>query len=547
MDKAKSKTRIFNIVAILLIVIFSMAITPKALQNDTFYTIKIGEYIMENGVTMQEPFSWHENLEYTFPHWAYDVLIYSIYNIGGMTGIYISTMILSAILGLTIYFVNTKLVKNKTVSFLITIATMYALKPYICARAQLVTFILFILTIYFIEKFLETKKIRYGIPLIIIPALIANLHLATFYFFFILFMPYVAEYGIYILAYCNVIISQASVNNIKKKIQKDGETPELLKKLEKEEERYKKLKAKQDKKIQEPYKVKIWGNDNTKWLILIMLIALLTGFLTPLGSTPYTYLIKTMQGISTKNINEHLPLVLANTTVVLAVIILICVIIGLTRIKIRLSDLFMVGGLILLTIYSRRQASMLLLIGSVIINRMLSQIILLYGEDTLEKIDKKMSSMLGITIIAIIVISIAMYQYKQIKNDSYYIDGDYPVQAAQWIKENLNLEEIKLYNEYNYGSYLIYEEIPVFIDSRCDLYMPEFNENMYAFRDFLNLNAWSLKNMEAKIDEYGFTHFIVSNSSKMKKYLESNKELYNKIYPTEDIEDKYFTIYESIK
>lgn len=547
MDKAKSKTRIFNIVAILLIIVFSMVITPKALQNDTFYTIKIGEYIMEKGVTMQEPFSWHENLEYTFPHWAYDVLIYSIYSIGGMTGIYISTMILSAILGLTIYFVNTKLVKNKTVSFLITIATMYALKPYICARAQLVTFILFILTIYFIEKFLETKKIRYGIPLIIIPALIANLHLATFYFFFILFMPYVAEYGIYILAYCNVIISQASVNNIKKKIKKDGETPELLKKLEKEEERYKKLKAKQDKKIQEPYKVKIWGNDNTKWLIVIMLIALLTGFLTPLGSTPYTYLIKTMQGISTKNINEHLPLVLANTTVVLAVIILICVIIGLTRIKIRLSDLFMVGGLILLTIYSRRQASMLLLIGSVIINRMLSQIILLYGEDTLEKIDKKMSSMLGITIIAIIVISIAMYQYKQIKNDSYYIDGDYPVQAAQWIKENLNLEEIKLYNEYNYGSYLIYEEIPVFIDSRCDLYMPEFNENMYAFRDFLNLNAWSLKNMEAKIDEYGFTHFIVSNSSKMKKYLESNKELYNKIYPTEDIEDKYFTIYESIK
>lgn len=169
MDLEKKKKIRFHTMAVILIIIFCAAITPVTLQNDTFYTIKIGEYILENGITMQEPFAWHENLEYTFPHWAYDVLTYLVYSIGGMTGVYVATIVLASILGISIYFVSNKLVKNKLIAFILTISTLYLLKPYICARAQLVTFILFIFTIYFIEKFLETKKIRYAIGLIIIP------------------------------------------------------------------------------------------------------------------------------------------------------------------------------------------------------------------------------------------------------------------------------------------------------------------------------------------------------------------------------------------
>lgn len=218
MDKAKIR---FNTMAIILIIIFCIGITPITLQNDTFYTIKIGEYIIQNGVSLRnDPFTWHENLEYTFPHWLYDVCTYLIYNQAGMTGIYVATIILAAILGIMMYYMNNKIVKNRTISFLITIATLYLLKPFICARAQLVTFILFLFTIYFIEKFLETSKLRYAIGLIIIPILIANLHLATFAFYFILYLPYLAEAGVYILAYSNVIISESVIAGIKKKIAK---------------------------------------------------------------------------------------------------------------------------------------------------------------------------------------------------------------------------------------------------------------------------------------------------------------------------------------
>lgn len=46
MDKA-TKVKL-NILAIICIILFSFATSPKTLQNDTFYTISIGHEIMEN-------------------------------------------------------------------------------------------------------------------------------------------------------------------------------------------------------------------------------------------------------------------------------------------------------------------------------------------------------------------------------------------------------------------------------------------------------------------------------------------------------------------
>ena len=62
-----------------------------------------------------------------------------------------------------------------------------------------------------------------------------------------------------------------------------------------------------------------------------MIICLFTGLITPLGDTPYTYLAKTMQGNTTQNINEHLPMtiieqpeVLSTIIIFLAILILSC-------------------------------------------------------------------------------------------------------------------------------------------------------------------------------------------------------------------------------
>lgn len=532
----------FTIMAVVLIAIFCFAISPVTLQNDTFYTIKIGEHILQNGIDMKDPFSWHENLQYTYPHWLYDVVIYLVYSIGGQVGIYISTIALSITLGLTMYLVNTKLTKNKLTSFVLTIGAMYLLRNYIAARAQLATFILFILTVYFIEMFLETKKKRYVVGLIIIPIIIANVHLAVFPFYFVLYLPYIAEYMIYILSHTEIIVVNAEIDRLNKKILKTTNEDEIQKikdEINRLEQKNEKTINKKEKINANPYKIKIRGNNNVKALIIIMIICLFTGFLTPLGTTPYTYLIKTMQGSTTHNISEHLPLTLVNNLEFMCTLVLFIAILTFTDTKIRLSDLFMLGGLIFLTFYTRRQFSMFTLICVMILNRLINALLNKYDPEGCKKAIDKMTTITGMIVTICLVLTISVIQYKPKMKNHFIDENSYPVEAATYILENLDIKNIKLYNEYNYGSYLIFRGIPVFIDSRADLYAPEFNPGVEVFNDYINLSNVDIDNVEEKLDKYGITHMLMYKKSKLRKFVEQNTEKYNLLY-----EDDNFCLFE---
>ena len=554
-EKEKNKkTRIkpstkFTIMAVVLIAIFCLALTPVTLQNDTYYTIKIGEHIATDGIDMQDPFSWHENLPYTYPHWLYDLLTYLIYDAFGMTGIYVTTCILSVILGLSVYIVNRKLCKNQLFSFLLTIGVMYLIRGYITARAQLVTFILFVWTIYFIEKFLETKKKRYAVGLIIIPILIANLHVAVFPFYFVLYLPYIAEYVIASISE-NIIYRKLEVRKLKLKIKLLSKKPENIEKVEKLKEELKillekidKVKVKRTKELQNPYKLKLTKRTASKWLILIFIICLFTGLLTPLGNTPYTYLFKTMAGNTTQNINEHLPMTLANETEIICTLILFLALMIFTKIKVRLCDLFMLCGLCYLMIATRRQVTMFALICSMILNRMLVELSKIYTKESIEVATKKLTKIAGIVVISLVMVGFSYYMAKDKFDDNYIDETTYPVQACDYIIENIDLGKARFYNEYNYGSYMLFRGIPVFIDSRADLYAPEFSgKKDDIFMDFINTSNIG-EFYEDTFEKYNITHVITYKNSKMNMIItKTNDPNYKELYS-----DKYFIIYERLQ
>ena len=547
-SKIKAGTK-FTIMAVILIAIFCFALTPVTLQNDTYYTIKIGEHIVNNGIDMQDPFSWHENLPYTYPHWLYDLITYLIYNLFGMTGIYVTTCILSIILGVSVYAVNRKLCKNQLFSFLITIGVMYLIRGYIAARAQLVTFILFIWTIYLIEKFLETKKKRYAVGLILIPILIANMHAAVFPFYFVLYLPYIVEYIIACISE-RIIYRKGEVNLIKLKIKRLSRKPEneekineLKEKLRKIEEQIDKVKIKRTKELQNPYKIRLVKKEAVKWLILIFIICLFTGLLTPIGDTPYTYLFKTMQGNTTQNINEHLPMTLSSETEVICTLILFLSIMIFTKTKIRLCDLFMLSGLCYLMLMSRRQITMFALICSPILNRMLVELAKIYTKENIEQVVEKLTKVFAIIVISVIMLGFSYYEGKDKLDDTYIDETAYPVQACDYILENIDLKTARFYNEYNYGSYMIFRGIPVFIDSRADLYAPEFNNTIDdIFMDFINTSNIGTF-YEDTFEKYNITHVITYKNSKTNMIITDTKDpKYKELYS-----DKYFVIYERLQ
>lgn len=556
MDK-KTKMK-FNILAIFAIMIFCFALTPRTLQNDTYYTIKIGEHIVQNGIDMKDPFSWHEDLPYTYPHWAYDVATYGVYEvgeaigIGGFTAIYIVTVLLAMTLGVTIYLVMSKLCKNQLIAFFITLGVLYLLESFIAARAQLVTYILFALTILFIEKFIETKKVGYAVGLIIIPIMIANVHLAVWPFYFVLYLPYIAEYLIACITesdlYYKMVIAFKK-HKVKKMSMKNKDKEKIEKvtaSIDEMQDRLSKSILKREERRSKPYRLVLKKESAVKWLILIMIICIFTGLLTPLGDTPYTYLPKTMQGNTMDNISEHLPLTLINNKAIMTVFVLFLAILIFTDTKIKLSDFFMLAGLVLLCFMSRRQISMFVIIGGFIFAKLLVALIEKYDSKGTAQMIKGMNTFLGKILTILLVILVSFFLYRGKIDDKIVNESSYPVAACNYILDNLDVENIRLYNEYNYGSYLLYRGIPVFIDSRADLYTPEFNgtkneegkyEGRDIFSDYINISGIATY-YENKFDSYDITHAMTKKNSKLNMFL-SRDDNYKQIYS-----DKNFVIYE---
>ena len=537
------KTKIkFHIIIIFAIILLTIGTVPKTLQEDTFYMIKVGEYICQNGIQVIEnriePFAWQEGMMYTYPHWLLDIIFYLIFSTFDIFGIYVFAVISGIIIYLLIYYINIKVTKNNIISAVITIASIYLLKGYITARAQVITYICCILTILFIEQFLETKKKRYIIGLILVPILLANCHAALFPIYFVLYLPYIVAYIASFITrkeiYTKLIkIKQKKIEKLNKK-----DKPKTAKKKEITQKRIIKLEEKLNREDKRDKKVIIKRNKNVKWLIVIFIIAIFTGLLTPLKDIPYTYMIKSIQGNTMGYISEHQPVVLIHAVGILAVFIIIGILLFQNKAKIKLQDLFMLLGMSILALISYKQLPIFLIGIMCIINKMMGIVINDNIKEKVQKILDKILSIKGMVFTVLIIIIISLLQYKTIATQNYIDNNEYPVLAASWIKGNVDIEKMKLFNDFNYGSYLLFKDIPVFIDGRADAYDPVFNgKEDDIFLDYMttsSLQVW----YEDTFNKYGITHIITKTNSNFNIFLQRNIE-YKNVY-----NDGEFSIYE---
>ena len=564
--KLNKQTKIaFEILAIICLILLAIAITPKVFQNDTFYTIKIGQSIRQNGIDYKDHYSWHKDLKYLYPHWMYDVITSYIYDYcGGFQGLYIATIALAVFLGIALYYTNKKITKNQVIALLISMFQLYFMGNYTAARAQSITLPLFVLTILLIEKLLETGKIRYMVGLVIIPILIANLHSAVFPFYFILFLPYLGEDIVknFIttprirIIHKQILEKQKQIylDKIKKFEESDVRIEEYKEKIKECDSKIKAENLKIEKYLSKTkdldnYKLRTATSDNIKKLYIVFIICLFTGLLTPLKDMPYTYTYRIMKGNTTQAVSEHQPMILINEKKILISYGILLAILIFTKTKIRLRDLFFLSGLFILSIMTRRQESMLILFGGIVFARILTEFIQRKNPKLLLEIQEYLTTIFGEIGILIIVLLMSTKMINPKFTQPYIDETSYPVEASHWIKEKLDYKNIKLFNDYNYGSYLLFEDIPVFIDSRCDLYTPEFNGTYNKnskkfvgkdiFSDFLNVSqiaTW----YDNVFKEYGATHVITGSSSKLNMLI-SKDPLYNKIYS-----DKNFVLYERV-
>lgn len=495
----KMKYRFFGIVAI---VFLCIGLTYKYFQNDTFYIIKLGEFISRNGIDLVDHYSWVANLSYTYPHWLYDLVIYEIYHNFSYLGVYVSTIIMFIVLVLCIYLVHLKSYKNELLAVLIAVISVFRLSMFAVARAQIVSLPLFLLEVYFLNQLSVTGKKRYIIYVAFCSLVIANVHATVWLFFFVLFLPFLGEHFVKWLF-----------------------DIELFKKLYKIN--YNKNGA----------KVIIEKNINLKKILVALGVSFLIGLLTP-SRICYSYVFKVMQGNSQDILTEHFPLVVMEHPFFLVIIAILLVVFIFTKTKIYLKEIFMIGGLFLMCLISVRHLSFFYTIGLlyivIICNRYLEE----NGDKTLEILGNfifKKKVIWGSLLVVIVIFS--GVKFLEHSKEEYVLRDEYPVGAVSYIKNNLNYQEMRLFNGYNYGSYLLFKDIPVFIDSRCDLYLKEFNGMNYSIFNVLSDIVFNYEEVFAK---HEVSHVLVSKSEVLSVILLKDSN-YKTIY-----KDEYFVLFERL-
>ena len=499
-DKTEKKeilinNKYFTLILVLILLVLSGSILVKTFQNDTFYSIKIGKLILNNGIDMMDHFSFH-NIAYTYPHWLYDVFIYLIYKLDGLTGIYISTIILNMTLITTIFLCTKKLTKSFAAPFTVSLITLIIMgSGYATARAQLVTYILFVLEIFFIESYINNKNKKYLLGLLLISLLICNIHVAVWPFYFILYLPYIAE---------------SIISKILKKIKKENKLTKLLNK-----------------------KFDIENDIPLKELLIIMFLSSLTGLLTPIKNTPYVYLYKTMIGNSEKYILEHRSSNFKDAIFTLVILLETMILGGVSKMKMR--DLFLLLGLGIMSLASIRHTGLLAVLLFLSVARTYYYFIKMLNFDIDKAFYKLFINKISLIIIMIIVGLISFLGIKRQLSQDFVDDKFYPIEATKFIKENLDTTNMRLYNEYNIGSYLLYNDIKVFIDSRADLYTKQFSGLDYdIFDDYAHVND----DYKKTLDFYKITHALIYKNTKLYNSLKMDGH-YKLLY-----EDLLFALFE---
>ena len=134
----------------------------------------------------------------------------------------------------------------------------------------------------------------------------------------------------------------------------------------------------------------------------------------------------------------------------------------------------------------------------------------------------------------LIIISLADNIIINFKID-YISPKKYPVKATEFIKQNLDYKNLRIYNSFNYGSYLEFNNILAFIDSRSEIYCKEFNDTT-ILEDWLSVNN-NIKHYSEIFTKYGIDYILINKKESIFIYIDKD-ENFEKIY-----NDEFFYIY----
>ncbi len=472
---------------------------------DTFFHLSVGRDIMENGFTTIDPFSMHK-LEFSSQQWLSDVVFFLIYKFFDFTGLYVFQILVAALIIFVVYKINCLVSDNKRyLSLFLAIASVWLFQnTFIRIRPQIFTILLFALEIYILEIYLRKRNFKTLLFLPVLCVLLANFHIGAFPMFFVLMLPYLAD-----------SLVKADFFKIRMGYFKEN------------------------------------GSKLFKTLLLFFIPLIPLCIVNPYGVKKILYFTSMFNSEITKNIVEwkspsfssNLGSIISLTLIAVTVIVILQF--ALTEKKFSLKSILMFAGLTIMTLYAVRfYTYYMTFVGLILLERLGTS----FGKESKrkrftdgntfgEKMARALESKPAAGVLVLVIIAgitlksvSGMWQTTLLQL--------YPVKAAEYIKNNLDYKNIRLFNDYDDGGFLMFNGIKVFIDSRADLYSSQFNPGCTVLEDYDEIMV-NPANYEAIFKKYDFQYILVNPSLNYDLYEYLRKDVNYRIAT----DDEYYILY----
>lgn len=471
--------RIYIICAFICISILLGTAMILHFDSDILWHYKLGEEIIKTGrISLQDTFSWQPNLVWVQHEWLYDIILYGIIKIGDSIGfllIYTLNMFLTLYIGNKMNKVN----NNLLYTIIVTIVIIIIPKNMFNRPSEFSVWVL-VLMVYLYNKDIKYKSMIYAL----VGLFIANFHGGVI-------ITLLAAQMILILI--DVVTDYRNSKHI--------DIKNIIEKL--------------------------------KYTLCFLAATLIN----PSGILLYKTIFKVSGLETTKFISEWHSL---STNYQLGVLIMLIVISLGYRCKSKdflKDDNLKIGIIIAFLILGMVSQKGLLLFeylwiifGYRYLEEFLDQFFKGY------KLNKKAIKIFKTITPALLVFFIfGSYTVlgQSIQPFNTYVNRNVSINILNKLKE---LKDIKVLHDYNYGNWLIYNDIKCFIDSRQFPYESGLGNNR-SLNDYMDaINSHSSKKIKDFIKKYDFDYIVVSDNLDLDWYLENNSNY--KLLITDSIEVK---------
>ena len=181
----------------MIILCIPMMYAGVTMDNDFWFVINHGRYILANGFANIEPFTVHEGLAFSFEKWLTCIVFYKVYDWFGAWGMYIFMLLLFGIVLALFYKACLIFSKhNENVSIILTAVIMSVFAwAYVRTRPQIFSYMFLLGELICLERYARTGKVKKLCPLPFLAFLYMQFHSTMLPIFFIMAMPYLFDYG----------------------------------------------------------------------------------------------------------------------------------------------------------------------------------------------------------------------------------------------------------------------------------------------------------------------------------------------------------------